>query len=146
MASSLRAAGPVRPLPGAVGRHARICPRDFSAPGSQPGRTKEGFCAAASDEPSCRAHPCPHRVSWGDREIALTPRGNLRRVRGENAGVWIDEVQIYRRHASSGGRGSALTLGLPQSSLNSFLAKTDPPAFRVSEKPLRLFPEELCSE
>jgi len=56
------------------------------------------FCAAASGEPRGRAQPCPYRIIWKDREIALTPGENLL-GRDEKAVVWIDEVQVSRRHA-----------------------------------------------
>ena len=44
------------------------------------------------------AHPCPYRLIWGNREIALAPGENLL-GRDESAVVWIDEAQVSRRHA-----------------------------------------------
>ncbi len=46
------------------------------------------FCAAISGEPRGRAQPCPFRIIWKDREIALTPGENLL-GRDEKAVVWI---------------------------------------------------------
>ncbi len=55
------------------------------------------FCAEAAGEPRGRTHPCPYRLIWGSREIALTLGENLL-GRDENAVVWIDEAQVSRRH------------------------------------------------
>lgn len=56
------------------------------------------FSAEVAGEPRGRAHPCPYRLIWGNREIALTLGENLI-GREENAVVWVDEAQVSRRHA-----------------------------------------------
>lgn len=56
------------------------------------------FCAAVSGQPRGRAHPCPYRLIWREREIALTPGENLL-GRDEDTVLWIDEAQVSRRHA-----------------------------------------------
>jgi len=129
MGSTLGAVGPARPRLGDVWSQVRISRKGLLALGSRPRKTEERFRAAASGEPRCRARSCHYRIIGEDREIALTPRKSLRRGRGKNADMRIDELQVYRRHASSGGRGSALTPGLPQASLSRLTAKTDPPRF-----------------
>src|SRR6202011_2392827 len=56
------------------------------------------FCAAVSGGSRASSRPCPYRLIWGKREIALRPGENLL-GRDENAVVWIDEAEVSRRHA-----------------------------------------------